>query len=133
MTRVEFLAFYPHFRAMPDVVLDAYVGDANRRFSDMLDAAEDARRLYTAHKLTLYAKSVPSSSGSGGAPATVEQIAAAGSSMQATSKSVGGVSVSLSEGSGVGAIRGFGEWKTTVYGVQLIALVRASLGMVYVP
>ena len=61
MTTADFLAFYPQFDGVyPDIVLDSYVSLANARFDEYGEDTEEARRLYTAHKLTLYAKTVPS-------------------------------------------------------------------------
>jgi len=57
MTRAEFLAFYPQFAGFePAIVLNEYIALANRRFSDFGDDTGEARRLYTAHRLTMYAK-----------------------------------------------------------------------------
>ena len=58
MTNLELIAFYPQFASFsPAPVLSAYVAQANERFSSFSDAdAEEARRLYAAHKLTLYAR-----------------------------------------------------------------------------
>ena len=63
MTRAEFIAFYPQFAGLePAIVLNEYIDMANRRFSDFGDDTGEARRLYTAHRLTMYAKTVPSES-----------------------------------------------------------------------
>jgi len=63
MTRAEFIAFYPQFAGFePAIVLNEYIAMANRRFSDFGDDTGEARRLYTAHRLTMYAKTVPSES-----------------------------------------------------------------------
>ena len=58
MTSAEFTAFYPQFAGFtPAVVLDGYIRQANTRFSAFAEEdAEEARRLYTAHKLTMYAR-----------------------------------------------------------------------------
>ena len=76
MTQAEFTAFYPQFAGFtPAVVLTAYLRQANARFSAFAEEdAEGARRLYTAHKLTMYAgNALPD----GTAP-TKARIAAAG-------------------------------------------------------
>ena len=54
----DFVAFYPQFAGFtPAVVLTEYIRQANARFSSFSEEdAEEARRLYTAHKLTLYAR-----------------------------------------------------------------------------
>ena len=56
MTQAEFTAFYPQFQGFtPSVVMTTYIAQANARFSSFLpEDAEEARRLYTAHRLTLY-------------------------------------------------------------------------------
>ena len=58
MTQAEFTAFYPQFTGFtPAVVLTTYIAQANARFSSFSpEDAEEARRLYTAHRLTLYAR-----------------------------------------------------------------------------
>ena len=133
MTAENFLAFYPQFAGVNEVVLDEYVDQSNLRFSDCLDAAEEARRLYIAHKLTLWAQTAVSAMQEGENP-TMQQLAFGGLAAQATSKSVGGVSVSKSEGSALSSISGFGEWKQTEFGLQLIGLVKiATAGGMYVP
>ena len=54
----DFLAFYPQFSSFSQgVVLPEYLRQANARFSDFGSDADEARRLYTAHKLTLYSAS----------------------------------------------------------------------------
>ena len=58
ITQSSFLAFYPQFSSFtPGVVLTEYLSQANARFSDFDSDADEARRLYVAHKLTLYAAS----------------------------------------------------------------------------
>ena len=58
MTQAEFTAFYPQFAGFtPVVVMTEYIRQANKRFSFFsAEDAEEARRLYTAHKLTMYAR-----------------------------------------------------------------------------
>ena len=134
MTSELFLAFYPQFGSIPTIVLNEYVEQSNLRFDDFGESAEEARRLYIAHKLTLYAQTfVPSQSGSPTITG-MSMLAGAGVSAQALSKSVGGVSVSKSEGNALNSIAGFGEWKQTEFGLQLINLAKvACFGGVYVP
>ena len=130
MTQAEFTAFYPQFAGFtPAVVLAEYIRQANRRFSAFSEEdAEEARRLYTAHKLTMYARVAPSgeppATASGGnlaggevtgneqspqwgaatidgagARYTYAQLAAAGQSQQKiASKKVGEVAVTYSSG-----------------------------------
>ena len=94
MTRAEFIAFYPQFAGFePAIVLNEYIAMANRRFSDFGDDTGEARRLYTAHRLTMYAKTVPSESSS--SPFSPTVIASSGSAqLKLSSKKVGEVSVS---------------------------------------
>ena len=58
MTQSEFVAIYPQFQGFtPAVVLTTYIAQANARFSSFSpEDAEEARRLFTAHRLTLYAR-----------------------------------------------------------------------------
>lgn len=60
MTTQEFLTFYRQFDSTyPPVVLQTFIDSANRRFDQFGDDAEEARRLFVAHKLTMYAKTFP--------------------------------------------------------------------------
>ena len=132
MTAQIFLAFYPQFAGVPEIVRNEYVDQSNLRFKDCLDAAEEARRLWIAHKLTLWAQTVIPVAAEGEAP-SMRQLAYGGVAAQALSKSVGGVSISKSEGSGIGSISGYGELKQTAFGVQLIQLLKiATAGGRYV-
>ena len=64
MTQSEFTAFYPQFTGFtPAIVLSTYIAQANARFSSFTqEDAEEARRLYTAHRLTASSSSVSASS-----------------------------------------------------------------------
>ena len=132
MTTEYFLGFYPQFAGVHEFVLEEFVNDANLRFADCLDAAEKARRLYVAHELTLWAQTyLPTEDGQ---MPSMRALASSGVAAQSLSKSVGGVSVSKSEGSGVNSISGYGELKQTAFGVQLIELLKiATAGGRYVP
>lgn len=135
MTLGDFLAFYPQFTAIPGIVADTYVDQANKRFQEFCDAAEEARRLYVAHKLTLYAQTYAPVPKDGESPAVaMSRLAGAGVSAQALSKSVGGVSVSKSEGSATSGLSGYAEWKQTEFGLQLIGLAKIAVaGGRYIP
>ena len=129
MTQSEFTAFYPQFAGFtPAIVLSTYIAQANARFGMFSpEDAEEARRLYAAHRLTMYARVAlpdePASSivaapyygdgsfqmtseSSGQAPQgptilrpTKAQIAAAGQAQQKiASKKVGEVAVTYSSG-----------------------------------
>ena len=138
MTQNEFLAFYPQFSGFnPAVVLTDAIARANARFSDWDPAdAEHARRLYTAHQLTLYAFTAPPSGSS--APVSMEQIAAMGkaqSSQQIASKRVGEVQVTYSSRSNLSssASSDLADLNETAYGLQLLTLLRLYSRSRYVP
>ena len=135
MTSAEFLSFYPQFSATPNVVLETYVDQANNRFDEFCDAQEEARRLYIAHKLTLYAQTyAPAPSEGENTGVVMSRLSGAGVSAQALSKSVGGVSVSKSEGSATSGLTGWAEWKQTEFGLQLIGLAKIAVaGGRYIP
>ena len=132
MTVEYFQAFYPQFGGVNEFVLEEFVKQSNLRFADCLDAAEEARRLYVAHKLTLWAQTYLPTDGN--IFPSMSALASSGVAAQALSKSVGGVSVSKSEGSGLNSISGYGELKQTEFGLQLIQLLKiATAGGRYVP
>ena len=135
MTAAEFTAFYPQFAGFtPAVVLTAYIRQANARFSDFVpEDAEEARRLYTAHKLTMYARvALPD-----GTTPSKAAIAAAGQAQQKiASKKVGEVAVTYSSGassSSVSVKTDLADLTETSFGLQLLALLRLYSRSVYVP
>ena len=135
MTQAEFTAFYPQFAGFtPAVVLTEYLRQANARFSAFTaEDAEEARRLYTAHKLTLYARmSLPE-----GTVPTKTQIAAAGEARQRIAgKKVGEVSVTYAAGassSSVSASTDLADLTETPFGLQLLGLIKLYGRSVYVP
>ena len=135
MTQQDFIAFYPQFSAFtPAVVLREYIAQANGRFSDFTESdAEEARRLYVAHKLTLYAFTVPAS-----ASPDAASIASAGravAAQQVASKKVGEVSVSYTTGSALSgrAASELADLTETAYGLQLLTLLRQYVRSVYIP
>ena len=80
MTQSEFTAFYPQFAGFtPAIVLSTYIAQANARFGTFQpDDAEEARRLYAAHRLTMYARvALPE-----GTPPSAASIATAGQAYQ---------------------------------------------------
>ena len=134
MTQNEFTAFYPQFAGFtPAAVLAEYVRQANARFTAFAPVdAEEARRLYTAHKLTLYAgtalpeNAMPSSGA----------IAAAGQGRQRiASRKAGEVAVTYSSGafSSVSVSTDFADLTETTFGLQLLSLIRLYDLPVYVP
>ena len=125
ISTADFLAFYPQFSSFAQgIVLPEYLRQANARFSDFGEDAEEARRLYVAHKLTLYAAScLPE-----GVVPTPAVLAAAGrgAMQEIASKKVGEVQVSYSTSaaSGSSACTGLNDLKETAYGLQLLSLLR---------
>ena len=133
MTQAEFTAFYPQFAGFtPATVLTACITQANGRFTSFSDAdAEEARRLFAAHKLTLYARaSLPD-----GASSTKAQLAAAGRVQHIASKKAGEVSVTYAAGASSSAAvsTGLADLTETVFGLQLLSLIRLYGRSVYVP
>ena len=135
MTQAEFTAFYPQFAGFtPDVVLAAYIAQANARFSAFSpEDAEEARRLFAAHKLTLYARiALPE-----GVEPSKSAIAAAGESRQKiASKKVGEVSVSYATGTSSfsgSASSDLADLTETSFGLQLLSLLRLYSFPRYVP
>ena len=135
MTQEEFVAFYPQFANFtPAVVLSTYVVQANARFSAFSpEDAEEARRLYTAHRLTLYARvALPE-----GTTPSKSAIAAAGQAQQKiASKKVGEVSVTYSSGtssSSMSTQTDLADLTETSFGLQLLSLLQLYCFSRYVP
>ena len=135
MTVAEFTAFYPQFAGFtPTVVLTEYTRQANARFSDFTEEdAEEARRLYVAHKLTMYARiALPD-----GVTPSMSAIAAAGRAQQKiASKKVGEVSVTYASGtssSSVSARTDLADLPETSFGLQLLSLLKMYGRSFYVP
>ena len=135
MTQAEFTAFYPQFAGFtPTVVLTEYIRQANDRFASFTEEdAEEARRLYTAHKLTMYARvALPD-----GVTPTKAQIPAAGQAQQKiASKKVGEVAVTYSSGtssSSVSVQTDLADLTETDFGMQLLSLIKMYARPVYVP
>ncbi len=135
MTAADFTAFYPQFTGFtPAVVLAEYIRQANARFAGFVpEDAEEARRLYTAHKLTMYARvALPD-----GVTPSKAQIAAAGQAQQKiASKKVGEVAVTYSSGtssSSASASSDLADLTETDFGLQLLSLIRLYSRSVYVP
>ena len=134
MTQAEFTAFYPQFAGFtPAFVLSVYITQANERFTAFSESdAEEARRLYVAHKLTLYARmALPD-----GVTPTKAQLAAAGQVQRVASKKVGEVSVTYATGassSSVSASTDLADLTETPFGLQLLGLIKLYGRSVYVP
>ena len=135
MTAAEFTAFYPQFAGFtPAVVLTAYIRQANARFAGFVqEDAEEARRLYTAHKLTMYARTALPED----AISSKSAIAAAGEARQKiTGKKIGEVSVTYSSGTSSSSLSvrtGLADLTETDFGLQLLGLIKLYSRSVYVP
>ena len=132
MTQQEFTAFYPQFDGFtPAVVMAAYIAQANERFTAFTQAdAEEARRLYTAHKLTMYARvAVPD-----GVTPSKSAIAAAGQEQKIASTKVGEVAVTYSSGASSSSVAtDLADLPETDFGLQLLSLIRLYARPVYIP
>ena len=135
MTQAEFTAFYPQFAGFtPAIVLSTYIAQANARFETFSsEDAEEARRLYVAHRLTLYARvALPD-----GTTPSKAAIAVAGQAQQKIAgKKVGEVSVSYATGassSSVSASSDLADLTETSFGLQLLSLLRLYSMTRYVP
>ena len=135
MTQAEFTAFYPQFTGFtPAIVMTTYIAQANERFGSFTETdAEEARRLYTAHRLTLYARvALPENT-----TPTKAAIAAAGQSQQKiASKKVGEVSVTYSSGTSSGSVSAqtdLTDLTETSFGLQLLSLLQLYSMTRYVP
>ena len=134
MTQAEFTAFYPQFAGFtPAVVLTEYIRQANARFSAFTaEDAEEARRLYTAHKLTMYARTALPD----GTTPSKSAIAAAGQTQRVSSKKVGEVAVTYSSGtssSSVSVKTDLADLTETDFGLPLLSLIKMYARSVYVP
>ena len=135
MTTADFTAFYPQFAGFtPAVVMTSYIRQANARFSSFGEEdAEEARRLYAAHKLTMYARAALPD---GTAPSK-SAIAQAGQAQQKiASKKVGEVAVTYSSGtssSSVSVSTDLADLTETDFGMQLLGLIKMYARSVYVP
>ena len=114
--------------------MTTYIAQANARFSSFTEEdAEEARRLFVAHKLTLYARTALPD---GTAPSK-SAIAAAGQAQQKiASKKVGEVSVTYATGassSSVSASSDLADLTETSFGLQFLSLLRLYSMTRYVP
>ena len=139
MTQSEFTTFYPQFADFtPAAVLSAYLEQANARFSHFAPPdAEEARRLYVAHRLTLYARTAPPGD-SLAAPSPLSEdspavpyvpskatLSAAGdATSQISSRKVGEVQVTYSTRTSSSSSASQADLAETVFGLQLLSLLR---------
>ena len=131
MTPAEFLAFYPQFSSViPENVLSAFADSASLRFDEFLEDAEEARRLFIAHKLTLYARTMPASQEAQGGVSSFSALASSGEGMRVISKKVDDVSVTYASSS---SASGLADLEETLYGKQLLTLLRLHSYPRYVP
>jgi hypothetical protein len=138
MTRDQFLRYYPQFTDFPPaIVLRKAIRQANARFNEFDEDREEARRLYIAHKLTMYAYSFPAAGGGDNetvSPAAIIAAGKAAAAQQATSKKVGEVSVTYSSGFSASSVdTGFADLKETAFGLQLLSLIRMHARPRYIP
>ncbi len=133
MTPESFLAFYPQFSCLPSGVLSFHTNAANARFENLEESAEEARLLYTAHKLTLYAKTSPESSGETGSASAMAALASAGVGTKITSQRVENVSVTYASSAAASSSGSLAELEETLYGRQLLALIKPAAFPVYIP
>ena len=134
MTTEDFLTFYPQFAGLfPEAVLTAFVTSDNLRFEQFDEDAEEARRLYVAHKLTLYARTVPASSQGQGGSASFAALSSSGDTMKLASKRVDDVSVTYASGASASVSSRLAEFGETEYGLQLLSLLRLHSATWYVP
>ena len=113
-----------------------FSGCGFRSDPQLLDySPEEARRLYTAHKLTLYARTMPSSLEAGGGVSSVSALASSGDGTRVTSKRVDDVAVTYASGTSSSAsfASGFADLAETLYGQQLFSLLRMHSYPRYVP
>ena len=127
MTWESFAAFYPQFASFePRPVAIEYLRQASSRFASFGDDAEEARRLFVAHRLTLYALTAPPP----GQPPTLADLAAAGRAErhgQIASKRVGEVQISYASTSSASAsarATSLADLSETAFGLQLLTLLR---------
>jgi len=135
VTQEEFTAFYPQFAGFtPAVVLTTYIAQANARFSAFTpEDAEEARRLYTAHRLTLYARTALPD---GVTPSKAAIVAAGQSQQRVASKKVGEVSVtytSETSSASMSTQTDLADLTETPFGLQLLSLLKLYSITRYVP
>ena len=133
MTESEFTAFYPQFAGFtPAAVMTEYVRQAGARFAAFSpEDAEEARRLYTAHRLTLYARAAPPEDP--GAFSRREIAAAGRFRQEVSSRKAGEVSVTYAAGTSAQVSTGLADLPETAFGLQLLALLRMYRAAKYVP
>lgn len=123
MTESSFLAFYPQFSCFAQgIVLPEFLRQANARFQDFGEDAEEARRLYMAHRLILYASAMPPENQEFTMESIVQSAKAA--LQEIASEKIGDVSITYSGTKTQSMETGFKDLETTVYGIQLLSLLK---------
>ena len=112
--------------------MTTYIAQANERFGSFSETdAEEARRLFTAHRLTLYARvALPD-----GTTPSKAAIAAGQSQQKIACKKVGEVSVTYSSGtsSTSSVSTDLADLTETSFGLQLLSLLKLYSVTRYVP
>lgn len=120
-TKEDFLAFYPQFEGqVSDAVLQSFINLASANINEARwhKSWKFGMALFIAHFLTLYVKT----SGTEDEPNT--NLASGNVRGIQTSKSVDGVSVSYDVSSILTEMEGWGSYKLTEYGIQLLTMAR---------
>ena len=123
ITREDFLELYPQFTPdnIPEAVLTMYLDLANKSIQEARwrEYRNTDVGLFVAHFCTLWLEGTVAEN------ATPAEITAAGAAKGLVgSKSVSGVSVSYDNSTVLSDFAGYGAWKLTKYGVQLLTLLR---------
>ena len=128
----DFRAAMPAFSVdiVSDEVLQGFIDLAGNfvNYGRWGNLWKEGMRLVIAHYVTLYLQEPQ-------AGATVAEIVNAGKVQgSVTSKSVGGVSVSLDNSTAVSDLQGWGTWKLTQYGAQFAQLAKlVGKGGMFIP
>ena len=132
MTEDAFLAWYPQFSSFtPAVVLRETISRANGLFSGMEpEDAEEARRLYTAHRLTLYVLAQPDENDTSPKAAA---SAAKDTSRHSTGQQLREDSVTYGDSSAAMQSTGLADLTGTAYGIRLLTLLRLHSRSRYIP
>lgn len=120
-TAEDFYAFYPQFKGqVPDNVVDSFINlaSANINIKRWNKSWEFGMALFIAHFLTLYVKT------SGTVDDPQNNLASGLVRGIQTSKSVDGVSVSYDVSAVLTELDGWGSYKLTEYGIQLLTMAR---------
>lgn len=120
-TLADFYDFYPQFEGqVPETVIQSFINLANANINKERwhDSWSFGMALFIAHFLTLYVKTC----GTTDNPLT--NLASGNVRGIQTSKSVDGVSISYDVSSVLTELDGWGSYKLTEYGIQLLTMAR---------